>query len=131
MGSILHEQGGLNARNTKFCKFCGAQIPAKAVVCTNCGQQVEELKQAPQPTPKIVINNSNVNKNIVGGYGVRPKNKWVALLLCLLLGIVGGHKFYEGKILMGILYICTGGLCGIGVVIDFLRILFKPNPYFV
>lgn len=61
----------------------------------------------------------------------RQKNKWVALLLCLFLGVVGGHKFYEGKVGMGVLYLFTGGLFGIGALIDFIVILTKPNPYYV
>lgn len=32
---------------------------------------------------------------------------------------------------MGILYIFTGGLFGIGWVIDTIAYLFKPNPYYV
>ena len=58
------------------------------------------------------------------------KSKWVAFLLCLFLGVLGIHKFYEGRILFGILYLCTGGLVGIGVIIDLIILLFKPNPYY-
>ncbi len=58
-------------------------------------------------------------------------NKWVAFLLCFFLGGFGIHKFYEGKIGMGILYIFTGGLCLIGVIVDLIIILTKPNPYYV
>ena len=61
----------------------------------------------------------------------KEKNKWVAVLLCLFLGVFGGHKFYEGKIGMGILYILTLGLFGIGAIIDLIVLLFKPNPYYV
>ena len=32
---------------------------------------------------------------------------------------------------MGILYLCTGGLMLIGVIIDFIVLLSKPNPYYV
>ena len=127
--------GGNQNAPTKFCKFCGAKIPVDAVICTSCGRQVEELKQTQQTTqtPNIVINNSNnnVNTNVVGGHPGKPKNKWVAVLLCLFLGCVGGHKFYEGKIGMGILYIFTLGLFGIGAFIDLLILLFKPKPYYV
>ena len=119
-------------QNTKFCKHCGKQISAAAVICPHCGCQVEELKHTEQPN--IVINNTNTNKNTNINSPVvalRPKNKWVAFLLCLFLGMFGGHKFYEGKIGMGIVYLFTGGLFGIGWLIDCIALLCKPNPYYI
>ena len=115
---------------TKFCKYCGERIPEDSIICTKCGRQVEELKQN---QPNVVINNTNTNtvRNTTTALGGKPKNKWVALLLCFFLGVFGAHKFYEGKIGMGILYLFTVGLMGIGVVIDFIALLFKPNPYYV
>ncbi|MBQ9985327.1 MAG: TM2 domain-containing protein [Oscillospiraceae bacterium] len=59
-----------------------------------------------------------------------PKNKWAAFFLCLFVGLFGAHKFYEGKILLGILYLFTAGLFGIGVVFDLIVLFFKPNPYY-
>lgn len=58
------------------------------------------------------------------------KNKWVAFFLCLFFGFLGAHKFYEQRILLGILYVCTMGLCGVGVLIDLVVLFFKPNPYY-
>ena len=117
--------------NTKFCSTCGKEIAAKAVICPHCGCQTEAFAQA-QAQPQIVINNSNQNQVNAGmmPFGA-PKNKWVSVLLCLFLGFVGGHKFYEGKAGMGILYLFTGGLFCIGAFIDFLSLLAKPNPYYV
>ena len=59
-----------------------------------------------------------------------PKNKWVSFFLCFFFGAFGVHKFYEGRILLGVLYICTVGLCGIGIIIDLIILFFKPNPYY-
>lgn len=59
-----------------------------------------------------------------------PKSKWISFFLCLFLGYLGIHKFYEGRILLGIVYLCTAGLFGIGVIIDLIVLLFKPNPYY-
>lgn len=122
---------------TKFCKHCGEKIPEDAVICTHCGRQVEELKSDKSQQPQVIINNSNsnmnTNTNINGnsGYARGAKNKWIALLLCIFLGYLGAHKFYEGKILLGIVYLFTLGFFGIGVFIDFISLLFKPNPYYV
>lgn len=49
-------------------------------------------------------------------------NRWVALILCIFLGGIGIHRFYVGKIGTGILYIFTGGLCGIGWLVDIIMI---------
>ncbi len=122
------------ATETKFCKECGKTIAKKAVICPHCGCQVEETKSA---QPNIVINNSNQNSNqnnnvnVGVPYGARLKDKWVSFFLCLFLGYIGAHKFYEGKIGGGILYLFTGGLFGIGWFIDTIALLFKPNPYVV
>lgn len=114
---------------TKFCKFCGEKIPIDAVICTKCGRQVEEIKSK---EPQIVVNNNNTNNNVpFYPNNLKPKNKVVSLLLCLFLGCFGAHKFYEGKIGMGVLYLFTGGLFFIGVIIDFITLLFKPNTYYL
>lgn len=116
-------------KETKFCKHCGETILKEAILCPKCGLQVEEIKQ----NESIVINNSNANTNVntnVVGYG-KPKNKWLAFALCLFIGFLGAHKFYEGKVGMGVLYAFTGGLLGVGWLIDTVALLFKPNPYYV
>lgn len=41
---------------------------------------------------------------------------WAALTF---LGIFGIHRFYQGKIGTGLLYLLTLGLCGIGVLYDY------------
>ena len=119
---------------TKFCRHCAAKIAEAAVICPHCGCQVEEMKKTEQPS--IVINNANTNTNTNTnmngmGYMGRMKNKWVAFLLCLFVGYFGIHKFYEGRVGLGILYLFTGGLFGIGWFIDCIVLLCKPNPYYV
>ena len=53
---------------------------------------------------------------------VSEKSKTTDLLLCIFLGTLGVHRFYEGKIGTGILWLCTLGLCGIGWVVDLVLI---------
>lgn len=117
----------------KFCSECGEKIAKNAVVCPKCGCQ--QAGAAPAAAPQIVINNSNQNMVNGGAGGAvvagNAKNKWVALLIWWFLGWAGGHKFYEGKVGMGVLYLFTGGLFGIGLFVDFFSLLFKSNPYYV
>lgn len=53
---------------------------------------------------------------------VSEKSKTTDLLLCIFLGTLGVHRFYEGKIGTGILWLCTLGLFGIGWVVDIVLI---------
>jgi|InofroStandDraft_1065614.scaffolds.fasta_scaffold54034_1 restriction system protein len=126
---------GALQKGAKFCQHCGEAIDSDCVICPKCGKQVQQLKQEP---PQVVINNTNTNTvtasatATANGVGAgRAKNKWIALCLCIFFGLVGAHKFYEGKIGMGILYLLTGGLFVIGAIVDTIVILMKPNPYYV
>lgn len=131
METMESEVKKVPTENQKFCKHCGEIIDKDCIICPKCGKQVEELRAE---QPNIVINNANNNVNTNYddyGYGGYARNKWVAFFLCLFLGYVGAHKFYEGKVGMGILYIFTVGLFGIGWLVDLITILCKPNPYYV
>lgn len=116
----------------KFCKFCGEKIDISCIICPMCGKQVEELNNT---NPNVIINNSSAASSFATSYNIDPmylgakKNKWIALLLCIFT--ICGHKFYEEKIGMGILYLLTCGLFGIGWLIDIIVLLLKPNPYYV
>ncbi len=81
------------------CQVCGAMNPPGTTVCEKCYAATD---------PNAVYSD---------------KNRTTALVLALLLGIVGGHRFYVGKTGMGILYIFTGGLFGIGVLVDVIKII--------
>lgn len=50
------------------------------------------------------------------------KSKTTTLILVLLLGLVGGHDFYVGRIGMGILKLFTGNFFMIGWVIDIIKV---------
>jgi len=52
------------------------------------------------------------------------KNYSATLLLVLITGLIGGHRFYAGKVGTGILFLFTGGLLGIGWVVDIFTVVF-------
>lgn len=66
--------------------------------------------------------------NVLKTTKTKEKNKWVVFFLCLFLGFLGIHRFYERKILTGLLWCVTLGLWGVGWVIDLILILLRPNP---
>lgn len=116
-----------------FCKHCGKEIDDDVIICPNCGKQVKDLKTE-NNEPQIIINNTanavaSASTTAVPVSYRRTKNKWIAFCLCLFT--LCGHKFYEGKIGMGIIYLFTGGLFGIGWFIDLITLFFKPNPYYI
>ena len=156
--NLVDAQGySQSTAGTKICSNCGATVAETVAFCTKCGasmqkvqpqqpqyqqtqpqyQQVQpQYQQMPVQQPTIIIQNTNTNTNtnnnaVTGFMKGRERNKWVALLLCILLGWLGAHKFYENKTGMGILYLFTFGLFGIGIIIDFISIICKPVTYYV
>lgn len=108
------------------CPQCGAQIDLGASECKFCGeklatQQAAQQIQQPQPQtvyvqqpqpqtvyvqqpqPQVIVQQVPVSA-IDPSWPV--KSKVAAGLLAIFLGGIGIHKFYMGKIGMGILYIC-------------------------
>jgi predicted RNA-binding Zn-ribbon protein involved in translation (DUF1610 family) len=66
----------------KYCSDCGAAIKTRAEICPHCG-----VRQ-------------------IGARASRgQKSRAVAVLLALLLGGLGAHKFYLGHLIMGMIYL--------------------------
>ncbi len=51
-----------------------------------------------------------------------PVDYTVGWILLTFLGFFGIHRFYMGKWITGLLYLLTLGLCGLGVLYDFLTL---------
>lgn len=100
------------------CPQCGAPIDPGATECKFCGEKlaVQQAAQQVQPQPQIVYVQQPQPQVVVQQQpqqvyvtGIDPswpvKSKVAAGVLGILLGGLGIHKFYMGKIGMGILYL--------------------------
>ncbi len=56
---------------------------------------------------------------------VSDKDWLITFILCFFLGYLGLHHFYCGKVGKGILFILTGGLFGIGILVNLILIVMK------
>ena len=77
----------VKATNEKFCFECGTRINLKAEICPHCGVR--------QLSPPGIIGLSSPN----------GRNRIAAAIFALLLGGLGIHKFYLGRVGQGILYL--------------------------
>jgi TM2 domain-containing membrane protein YozV len=110
MSSVAVEDAGVIGTpvQTVECPFCAEQINARAKKCRQCGETVdvtlrsaEEALRASDRQAGVVINNSISTPTFQ-----RPmKSRGAAILLALLLGGLGGHKFYLNRTGQGILYL--------------------------
>ncbi len=88
-----------------YCKNCGMLCAENATFCSNCGTR---LKSTYDPY----------------AYDQASNRDWlITLLFCVLLGYLGAHRFYVGKIGTGILMLITFGGLGIWVLIDLIYII--------
>jgi TM2 domain-containing membrane protein YozV len=67
------------------------------------------------------LNNTTKSPQKTNSSGVQ--SHLVALLLCIFFGVLGVHRFYLGYWGIGILYLFTAGLFGIGWLIDLIRLI--------
>ena len=122
-----------DANSSNVCRFVMASGITPRANIIECGPVVMSRSTPTMPNseyyqPPVHVTQQVVVNNTTNG---REKNKWIAFLLCFFLGGIGAHKFYEGRVGQGILYLLTVGLFGIGWLIDTIILLCKPNPYYV
>ena len=97
--------------SANVCPQCGAPIDPGATECKFCGEKVaiqqvnQQMNEQPvyvqQPQPVYV---QQPQTAINPAWPV--KSKVAAGILAIFFGGLGVHKFYLGKVGMGILYLC-------------------------
>lgn len=76
--------------------------------------------QTTQNQPVIEVNKID---SVIKDMRINPE--WmITLVLAFFLGVIGVHRFYNGKIGTGILMVLTLGGFGIWVIIDLVMVLF-------
>lgn len=124
-----------------FCTKCGNVVEDHYDFCPKCGAKVyrDQEPQDQYEEEYQEFGEAVYRDGYQDGYRAANEeryqngeiwcNKWITLLFWFFLGVIGGHKFYERKIGMGILYIFTFGGFGVGLLIDLISILGKPLYY--
>ncbi len=87
---------------------------------------VDDIAATAKAYGEKIIDEINPNG---GGFRTNLKSRSLSIFLCALFGIFGVHRFYEGKILTGLLWLFTGGLGLIGWIIDLIILINKPRYY--
>ncbi len=87
----------------KYCPNCGKPVEDGTKFCPECGASLQ-----PEPRKPSNINN---------------EDRWlVTLLLSILVGGLGVHRFYTGNVVTGVLMLLTCGGCGVWTIIDIVMI---------
>lgn len=92
-----------------YCPNCGKPVTGETNFCPECGAPLK-----------------------IANYQNRPastnEDRWlIALILCILVGSLGVHRFYTGNIVTGVLMLITLGGCGVWTIIDLIMI--AANTY--
>ena len=114
--TLRTELKNLNGLLTKEKKSTKTNKSVDPVLLKDLKKKFKANKKEVKETVKTLV--KSTKKEPVSG-----NEKIVALVLLLLVGVLGIHKFYLGQIGAGILYLLTGGLCGIGLIIDLIKLL--------
>lgn len=92
-----------------YCPNCGKPVTGETNFCPECGAPLKIANHQNQP--------ASTNED-----------RWlIALILCILVGSLGVHRFYTGNIVTGVLMLITLGGCGVWTIIDLIMI--AANTY--
>lgn len=113
------------------CENCGAMLAEGERTCAYCGTvppppaEPAPVYAAVPPAPTVIIHQYGAVPAAapppVYAAAASAKNRWLAFALALLFGYFGIHYFYVGRAGMGLLYLFTCGLFGIGWIVDMVR----------
>ena len=139
-GATLSKQYGFDYKNEEYtCKVCHSILyhnytdePYKIrrertttnSSATSSTSRTYSYSQPPKSSYSSPTSNRTTYTNSYRSSKEAP-NEWLLFFMCLFLGYFGVHKFMEGKVGMGLLYLFTFGLCGIGWMIDTCKHFFK------
>jgi len=106
------------------CTSCGAPVQilpgVEHLTCTYCGTQLVVEREEDNLGLKAVEEVGNTassgaqrraraGMDAASAAGYRPKDWMTAMVLCVLLGWLGAHRFYSGHTLIGFVQLFTGG----------------------
>ncbi len=123
------------------CKDCGSKsyqkLDENTYKCVYCGcveELISDKKETLNEAKNESENQENLNQNKAETKAEQKcchKSKTadnvaserftkalINFLICFFAGMFGVHKFLEGKIFLGIVYLFTGGLFLVGYIID-------------
>ena len=118
------------------CKCCGSReytkIESNTYKCVYCGTKEEIIKtpEVKQFIKEKIDSNENDFNELTAELQTKRRvflKKFIALMLCVFAGTMGLHKFYEGKIGTGILYLFSFALFGVGWIVDIIKLSFQIN----
>ena len=89
-------------------------------------REEHSMSDTSRPTP------ANVTVNVTAPLAAQPTrriSKVAYILLTFFFSGIGVHRFMRGQIGLGILYLLTAGLFGVGALVDFIISLVKLGSY--
>lgn len=96
------------SRPSRLCHACGTTIDAEAEICPYCGVRQTGL---------------SARGRGVALEGVSERKLAPAVILCVLFGVFGAHRFYTGKTGTAVLQLFTLGGLGIWATIDLIFLI--------
>lgn len=100
------------------CPRCGLKVPQGTPQCSDCGLIFERLQFASNKDAKRKIRRGDREYIIRTSHLPSDVKYWKLLLLVIFTGLVGGHNYYVGRYLRGIIFSCLFTLTILCVVFN-------------
>ena len=87
------------------CPKCGARIPRGSNVCFKCGTNTRQITEASHKAVREAKANYENDKIVLTTAFPKDLSYVKTLLMCIFLGVFGGHYFYVKRNVPGIIYL--------------------------
>lgn len=114
------------------CKNCGSRKYEKEnehiYKCVYCGYKEEVYLKEENNTEELEANQQaleqqidELREEIASRDERKHRSTTIELIVTIVLGQMGVHRFMKGKIITGLIYLFTGGLFGLGWLGDIIK----------
>ena len=106
-----------------YCRNCGNYVAPHEQICFLCHEAPKQGKNYCRTCGNSTFQTDKICINCGAKQAGEGKDWLTTLLLHIFLGYWGVHRFYTGNVLLGLLYLFTGAVCGIMWIYDLIIIL--------
>ncbi len=112
------------------CPKCHSRIPRGSPVCFKCGTKMTQIQEASFKAVKQARAEYDYDKIVLSSAFPKDLSYVKTLLMCIFLGLFGGHYFYTKRYTPAIIYLSCSSLFLVFILISGIQTGFNAGMFY-